>query len=130
MRKINLRQLVFLLIIVGTFYYLWNKRKEEQELKQMENDKTDIRTKPLAYSTLSICFMECYGLSKEEVINVLTYGQIRDSKKTDECQIITLEGRDYKGQLLNIDFSDCTDSAKVMNILNPSLDVSCNCDEN
>ena len=127
MRKINLRQLVFLLIIVGTFYYLWNERKEEQELKRTA--QTDIKTKPVAYSNSSICLMECYDLSKEEVTNILKYGQIKDSKKTDKCRIITLEGRDYKGNLLDIDFNDCSDSAMVMNILNPSLDMKCNCED-
>ena len=127
MRKINYRQLIFLILLVVAYFGVKEYREYQ---KSSEFNEAAFRQKDISYSKHAECRMNCREISEEEVENILKYGQINYSKSNENdspCPSYALEGRTYDGQVVRIIFGDCEQNARVITSIDLEQEHQCNC---
>lgn len=100
---INIRQLIFLIVIsialiVGHYIRKNNSEIETSELEKEVVEAWDIRNKPINFSGFALCQIECCSLSQKEVTDVLLFGITEKATGLSK----TISGRDSKNRTMRV----------------------------
>ena len=87
----------------------------------------------LAYTGQALCVMDCRGISKEQIAEIMEKGIIhfnRSDRRARPCPIYALQGRTAGGAYIRVLFEQCPGETSVVNCYNLEEERSCSCSGN
>ena len=87
----------------------------------------------LEYTGQALCMMDCRGISKEQIAEIMEKGVIhfnRSNRRASPCPIYALQGRTAGGAYIRVLFEQCPGETSVVNCYNLEEERSCPCSTN
>jgi hypothetical protein len=125
----NSRNVTFtlLLILAIIIFAIVKRRFFEPQRKEIFNRTVA----SLKYTAFALCRMECNGVSKEVVAEIVQKGIINFSKSDRRyrpCPVFALQGRTSNSrQYLRVMVEQCGSAITVLNCYNLEKDATCDC---
>ncbi|MFT7587967.1 MAG: hypothetical protein ACI959_000172 [Limisphaerales bacterium] len=126
--KINVRQLVFLIVLVSAYFgkiYL-----DKQGYAQSENIQVRLASKPLSITKHGRCRMECREIDISEITAILKSGKVNPTKSEPNdspCPSWAIEGITADGQSVRIVFAECDTETRVITAIDLENTYDCYC---
>jgi Domain of unknown function (DUF4258) len=121
------RRLFFpLLLLVLIFLVFVIRRWNEPHRKEAFNREPV----SLIYTKHALCRMECRGINKEEIREIMEKGIIhfnRSNRRDRPCPTFALQGRTGSGEKLRVIFAQCPTETKVVTCYNLEEEFECQC---
>lgn len=93
---------------------------------------SELQSKKIIYTKHARCRMECRYISEQEVLEMMSKGQINHAKSKPNdypCPTYALEGITQKdGQKVRIVLAKCADVTKVVTVIDTGKEYTCHCE--
>jgi hypothetical protein len=115
---------ISLLLVLALLGFAIIKRWQEPRRKELFSR----RPSQLVFTAYALCRMDCYNLSRAEVLQVMRKGVVLLNKsKSQPCPIYALQGRTAVGRYIRVLFEQCQANTRVINCYDLRKETSCNC---
>jgi hypothetical protein len=129
--KFNRRLTLFLFgALLGTMFVYFFMGNHNYLNTPTDVIKTNLVRNPVKYDKISNCQRECLSLSDNEVLEIMSEGDITFNKSevhATPCKKYWFEGKTKSGRELNIIFGWCERETMIYNIEEVGNAKNCNC---
>jgi hypothetical protein len=121
------RNVVFsLLLVLGILAFAILRKWQEPQKQGLFNRHPG----KLVFTAYSLCRMNCYAISREDVSDIIRKGVIllnKSNSRSRPCPVYALQGHTANGQYIRVIFEQCTGSTRVISCYFLKKEISCDC---
>ena len=115
--------LLFVLVVLSyAIFRRWQEPKRKEPFGRQPSH--------LVFTAYALCRMNCFDLSREDVILVMRKGVIlinRSNRNNQPCPMYTLQGRTAAGRYIRVLFEQCQGSTRVVGCYDIHGEKGCDC---
>jgi hypothetical protein len=121
------RRLFFPLLLLVLIFLVFVIRRWNEPLRKEAFNR---QPPSLIYTKHALCRMQCRGIDKEEIREIMEKGIInfnRSNRRDRPCPTFALQGRTSSGEKLRVIFAQCPKDTKVVTCYNLEEEFECQC---
>lgn len=121
-RNVILSLILVLVVLSYAIIRKWQEPKKKESFGRQPSQ--------LVFTSYALCRMECFELSREDVILIMRKGVIllnRSNRKNQPCPLYALQGHTTAGRYIRVLFEQCQGSTRVVGCYDVYDDKGCGC---
>lgn len=115
--------LLLVLVVLGyAIIRIWQEPRGKEPFVRQSSQ--------LVFTAYALCRMECFELSREDVIQIMRKGVVllnRSNRKHQPCPMYTLQGHTALGRYIRVIFEQCQGSTRVVACYDVYDEKGCDC---
>jgi hypothetical protein len=121
-KNVTFSLLFVLAILVFAIIKKWQEPRRNEPFSRQPSQ--------LIFTAYALCRMECYNLSREDIVSIMHKGVIllnKSNRNSRPCPIYALQGRTAAGRYIRVLFEQCQASTRIIGCYDLQKETSCPC---